>query len=210
MLAKYFVRSLWLPLLRCQHCKTLTVPGRHGIGLGRYYRHNLLKLQNPSSCLTLQQVWHLRGSRDSCSKQNQDEKETETEDKAEHPSAKASDDGDVLDQPGYKDIHLSVSSLRATTIANKALGLGTAKMKEAFYGGRIRLNKLCVLRKAQQATEGDTIDIILEVTEDGIRVQRVRVLVIGGSSAKGNTRITVRRWKRLNLPSAREGSEKLD
>lgn len=89
---------------------------------------------------------------------------------------------------------------RVTAVVNQALSLGSAKLKDVFYNGNIRLNGKRLTKKTTKVSLGDTIDIILGLHDDEVVLQRVLVLSEGEETLKGKYRYRVRCWKHLVVP----------
>ncbi|KAI1286773.1 hypothetical protein HDE_10567 [Halotydeus destructor] len=94
-----------------------------------------------------------------------------------------------------------------------ATGLGRARIEEAFYDSRIRMNGEKVSKKSENVTEGDEIDIILGRSFNNNELLDIARVIIRNvpdiANNKGRSNIEVRHFKKLiieNYPDPYEGT----
>lgn len=184
-----------------------TKPEECSYAFRRSIRHDCFLLKRRTSLSVLSRYMHLQNSFHSANKSHGNSDDGSATNSSEvsqmqsrHHENALDLDNKSTDHPGYKDMPLIVSSARAVTIANKSFSLGTKKINEAFFDGRIRLNGKIIPKKNIKVSAGDVIDVVTETTDSQVILQRVKILMEEVETLKGNERFYIRRWKRLKLP----------
>lgn len=130
-------------------------------------------------------------------------KKKKTKTTAETESEPEEEDGaDAWDQAttdkNSKLINANVSALRVDALLRSGLGIARNKVETLFYENKIRLNGQPLQKKAENAQEGDEIDIVKEVNPknpDLLTVARVEVL--GIKPKEEGYKVKLRRCKNL-------------
>ncbi|XP_008300073.1 mitochondrial transcription rescue factor 1 [Stegastes partitus] len=134
------------------------------------------------------------------SKQEEEEEEEEEEDE-EDPEASDSED---VDQPkDYKDMEKHVQSFRYDVVMKAGLDIARNKIEDAFYNDNLRLNGKKLIKKGKIVKVGDTLDLVVSQNQETNTVTLMRVIlqrVLGESSKTEKFKVSIRRWKVLELP----------
>lgn len=113
------------------------------------------------------------------------------------------EDDDFGAPKDYKDVTITVASLRADAVLKAGLGISRTKIEDQFYNGKLYLNGQKILKKSTQVAIGDEVDLVMAVHEDNehmLDVQRVIVKSVKEEKTKrGNSTLKVRRWKNLTV-----------
>ncbi|KAL5010290.1 hypothetical protein ScPMuIL_012595 [Solemya velum] len=106
-------------------------------------------------------------------------------------------DDDEYDAPSnYKQIQITVKSLRADSVVSTGLNISRNRSDEAFYGSKLFVNGVKLLKKSKQVGEGDYIDLVTEVKEDIMKVKRVKVVSVDEEKTqKDRKKVIVKVWK---------------
>ncbi|XP_072035666.1 uncharacterized protein [Amphiura filiformis] len=147
----------------------------------------------------------IRAVADDDSDEEMDERGDETDDDEDDDVSGDEDESGV--PKDYKDIHHNMSSLRIDAVLSKGLNISRKKVEDDFLSTKLRLNGNVVVKKGKQVKVGDTVDLIRGSGEDDmvsvIMVMRLVVKkVLLDKTAKGNTRVVLRRWKNLKVPKS--------
>lgn len=129
-------------------------------------------------------------------KKTQTTAETDTETDEEEAANDAWDQATT--DKNSKIINANVSALRVDALLRSGLGIARNKIETLFYENKIRLNGQQLQKKAENAQEGDEIDIIKEVNPknpDLLTVARVEVL--GVKPKEEGYKVKLRRCKSL-------------
>ncbi|XP_071499257.1 mitochondrial transcription rescue factor 1-like [Diadema antillarum] len=136
-----------------------------------------------------------------------DESSSDAEEEEEEEDWKPDDDEVDEAKKDWKDLKMSVPSLRIDAILSAGLGISRKKVEDAFLSAKLRHNGQKVTKKSKQVAEGDILDVVRDekvATKDddqGMVVMRVAVMRVKGErSASDRIPVRLRRWKRLEVP----------
>jgi len=119
-----------------------------------------------------------------------DYSDEETEDSFQHYE----EDADFPSK--YKEIKAHVKSLRTDLLASSGLNIARNKIEDYFLAGKLRLNGEKLLKKSKQASVGDSIDLVTDVSGDEMKVKRVRLLHVDSQrSQKDRITVAMRVWR---------------
>ncbi|CAG0878597.1 unnamed protein product [Darwinula stevensoni] len=117
------------------------------------------------------------------------------------------DDDDAMlgKKKDFKDIKVTVSSLRLELILKAGLGISRSKVDQIFYDNRVRLNGEQVLKKGVQIALGDELDVISGFSETNPHFLVVSRVILQAAHRTGsddkdenvNFKVTLRRFKNL-------------
>ncbi|XP_028293477.1 mitochondrial transcription rescue factor 1 [Gouania willdenowi] len=134
------------------------------------------------------------------SMQEEEEAEDEDEDNTEDSDYEDEDPNVPKD---YKDMEKHVQSFRYDVIIKAGLDMARNKIEDAFYSNNLRLNGYKLIKKSKTVKVGDTLDLVLSVNSDKNTVTVMRVMlkkVLSESTKTEKYKVSVRRWKNLELP----------
>lgn len=133
--------------------------------------------------------------------QEQEEQEDDEEDDSDY-------EDELQDDPGlpkdYKDTERHVQSFRYDLILKSGLDMARNKVEDAFYGSKLRLNGLKLIKKSKTVKVGDTLDLILSEDKEMDSVILRRVIfkkVVGETKDSEKYKVILRTWKNLQLPT---------
>ncbi|XP_071506801.1 mitochondrial transcription rescue factor 1-like [Diadema antillarum] len=137
-----------------------------------------------------------------------DESSSDAEEEEEEEEEDWNPDDEVDEaKKDWKDLKMSVPSLRIDAILSAGLGISRKKVEDAFLSAKLRHNGQKVTKKSKQVAEGDILDVVRDdkvATKDddqGMVVMRVAVMRVKGErSASDRIPVRLRRWKRLEVP----------
>uniref|UniRef100_UPI00398EAD87 mitochondrial transcription rescue factor 1 n=1 Tax=Pristiophorus japonicus TaxID=55135 RepID=UPI00398EAD87 len=115
----------------------------------------------------------------------------------------AEEEEDDIQPKSYKDLEKVVSSFRFDLIMKAGLDMARNKVEDSFYGNKLRLNGEKLLKKSKVVKEGDVLDHLVGEDKEGQTVTVMRVVVrkiAEEMTATDKYRVTLRRWKELQLP----------
>ncbi|KAK3596614.1 hypothetical protein CHS0354_035894 [Potamilus streckersoni] len=96
----------------------------------------------------------------------------------------------------YKQIKVNVKSLRADSILGSGLNIPRNKLDEYFYQSSLRLNSVKLLKKSKQVDEGDFLDLVVEKTDNILKVKRVRLMkILKNTTSTGRRQVIIRAWR---------------
>ncbi|CAJ1074048.1 mitochondrial transcription rescue factor 1 isoform X2 [Xyrichtys novacula] len=153
-------------------------------------------------------VHHLRlksNKKKGAARTTQEEEEEEEDDK--DPEDSDYEDEVVEEDPNlpkdYKDMEKYVQGFRYDVIMKAGLDLARNKIDDAFYSNKLRLNGRKLIKKSKTVKIGDKLDLVLSENHETNTVKLMRVVlrkVLGESNDKEKHKISIRRWKSLELP----------
>uniref|UniRef100_A0A1A8F6Y9 Chromosome 6 open reading frame 203 n=1 Tax=Nothobranchius korthausae TaxID=1143690 RepID=A0A1A8F6Y9_9TELE len=149
-------------------------------------------------------VHHLRfkSKKKGSSRATEEEEEDEDEDKADSEDSDYEDDDPNLPK-GYKDMEKYVQSFRYDLILKSGLDITRNKVDDAFYSNQLHLNGQKLIKKSKSIKVGDTLDLVLSENNEANTVTLMRVVlrkVLGDSKDGDKHKVSIRRWKCLELP----------
>ncbi|XP_012679405.1 mitochondrial transcription rescue factor 1 isoform X2 [Clupea harengus] len=149
--------------------------------------------------------WSVHQARYKTTKKKGSQRTVQEEEEEEEDDSDYEDE--LQDDPGlpkdYKDTEKYVQSLRYDLILKAGLDMARNKVEDAFYGSRLRLNGLKLIKKSKAVKVGDTLDFILGEDKDMDTVNLKRVIfkkVIGETKDTEKYKVILRTWKSLHLP----------
>ncbi|XP_063039585.1 mitochondrial transcription rescue factor 1 isoform X2 [Engraulis encrasicolus] len=154
--------------------------------------------------------WSIHQARYKSSRKNSQKKvQTQQEEEDTDDEEDASDYEDELqDDPGlpkdYKDTEKNVQSFRYDLILKSGLDMARNKVEDAFYGNKLLLNGLKLIKKSKTVKVGDTLDLILSEDKELNSVNLRRVIfkkVVGETRDSEKYKVILRTWKNLQLPT---------
>ncbi|CAG5116100.1 unnamed protein product [Candidula unifasciata] len=108
----------------------------------------------------------------------------------------ALDDDDFDAPPQFKVQKITAASNRADAVISHALNISRNEFEEIFLKSALYLNGEKLLKKSVKMDTGDYADVVLEKTEDQLKVKRVKVLKIySDKTSKDRMILKVRVWK---------------
>ncbi|KAF7211542.1 mitochondrial transcription rescue factor 1 [Nothobranchius furzeri] len=149
-------------------------------------------------------VHHLRfkSKKKGSSRATQEEEEEEDEDEADSEDSDYEDDDPNLPKD-YKDMEKYVQSFRYDLILKSGLDIARNKVEDAFYSNKLHLNGQRLIKKSKSIKVGDTLDLVLSENKEANTVTLMRVVlrkVLGESQDGDKHKVSIRRWKCLELP----------
>ncbi|KAL3883046.1 hypothetical protein ACJMK2_029341 [Sinanodonta woodiana] len=107
----------------------------------------------------------------------------------------------------YKQIKVNVKSLRADSILGSGLNMPRNKLDECFYKSSLRLNGVKLLKKSKQVDEGDFLDLVVEKTDNTLKVKRVRLMkIMKHTTSTGRQQVIIRAWRGIfDIPNPDTG-----
>ncbi|XP_072178663.1 uncharacterized protein [Diadema setosum] len=166
--------------------------------------YSMKKSKSKTSFKSKNKARNLEDQDSSDESSSEDEEEEEEEEEDWKP-----DDDDEVDEAkrDWKDLKMSVPSLRIDAILSAGLGISRKKVEDAFLSAKLRHNGQKVTKKSKQVVEGDILDVVRDEKvapkDDDQRVVVMRVAVMrvkDERSASDRIPVRLRRWKRLELP----------
>ncbi|XP_024917392.1 mitochondrial transcription rescue factor 1 isoform X2 [Cynoglossus semilaevis] len=137
--------------------------------------------------------------------EEEEEEEEEDEDKEKDPEDSDYED-ELQEDPNlpkdYKDLEKYVQSFRYDVIFRAGLDLSHKKIEDAFYGNKLRLNGLRLIKKSKTVKIGDKLDMVLSENQSDHKVTLMRVVIRKVFEEKSNTekyKVALRRWKFIEL-----------
>ena len=131
------------------------------------------------------------------------------DDDEERGSDDDDDDDDTPDEDpevvekGYFDSTVNVNSLRVDTVLKTASKVSRAKIEEAFYDSRIRINNERVTKKSVDVAQDDVVDIILGrnmENHDFLDVSRIEIKEIPDlATSRSRLNLKVRKYSNLTI-----------
>lgn len=125
---------------------------------------------------------------------DKDPEDSDTEDEVEEDSNLPKD---------YKDLEKHVQGFRYDVILKAGLDLARNKIDDAFYSNKLRLNGQKLIKKSKTVKVGDKLDLVLSENHEKNTITLMRVIlrkVFSELSQTEKHKISVRRWKSLELP----------
>ncbi|KAM9708315.1 uncharacterized protein ACNS7B_000678 isoform 1-T1 [Menidia menidia] len=140
-----------------------------------------------------------RSAYGSMREEEEEEEEEKEEEKEEASDQEEEDPGQPKD---YKDLDKHVQSFRYDVIVKAGLDVARNKIEDAFYSNKLRLNGQKLIKKSKTVKVGDTLDLVLSEDQDSVTLMRVELRKAFGEtgSSPEKHRVSVRRWKNLQLP----------
>lgn len=194
----------------CQVCcqryakSSAALSAGYGAGFSNYSAHSSVKtlyvgnkeLQgasgNVSSGLSTKSSLYISQVRHK-SKSTQQDTENEEDDSDQDD---ALNDDDFEAPPQFKVQKITAASNRADAVISHALNISRNQLEEIFLKSGLYLNGEKLLKKAAKMDTGDYADVVLEKTEDQLKVKRVKVLKIyPDKTSKDRMILKVRVWK---------------
>ncbi|XP_014662497.1 PREDICTED: uncharacterized protein C6orf203-like [Priapulus caudatus] len=169
------------------------------------HRHMLTLNQSVQPVLTqLRCLSHKNKGKKKGKHKSNVEEEHSDEDNVEMGLVDDDNDNDLDGLPkDFKDMVVTVSSLRLDAVLKTGLGISRSATEDAFYGSKLRINRQRVLKKSCQVALGDEIDIVLGPRVDNenmLDVQRVLVRGISNERTRSDRIIlALRRWKKFTV-----------
>lgn len=134
--------------------------------------------------------------------------EEESEDEEEKDPEDSDYEDEVDEDPNvpkdYKDLEKYVQTFRYDVIMKAGLDLARNKIEDAFYDNKLRLNGQKLIKKSKTVKVGDRLDFVLSENKDKNTVTLMRVVlrkILGDSSQTEKFKVSIRRWKSLELPT---------
>lgn len=115
---------------------------------------------------------------------------------------------DDLVPKGYTDLVINVNSLRLDTILKGGYKFSKAKIEEAFYDSRIRVNGYKAPKKSETMGSQDVIDFILGRNAENhefLDVVRIEIKDVPDiTSGTGRVKLPIRRYNKLTIQNYEE------
>ncbi|KAF6729074.1 uncharacterized protein FQA47_010419 [Oryzias melastigma] len=146
--------------------------------------------------------WSVQHLRFKSNKKKTSSAAAQDEDEEEDPEDSDYDDVDPNLPKDFKDIEKHVPSFRFDVIMKAGLDIARNKIEDAFYDNKLRLNGLKLIKKSKAVKAGDSLDLVLSENQQANTVTLMRVVllkVVGESSNADKYKVSLRRWKHLEL-----------
>ncbi|RUS90769.1 hypothetical protein EGW08_001480 [Elysia chlorotica] len=128
------------------------------------------------------------------SKKIQDSKQNDSDSDSDNDDALAPDDFDAPAK--FKVMKIHAPSMRTDAIISNSLDVSRSRLEEMFYGPGMLFNGVKMLKKSIKMEEGDYVDLVVDKTEEQLKVKRVKIIkVYSGKTNTEKLNIKVRVWK---------------
>ncbi|XP_031834440.1 mitochondrial transcription rescue factor 1 [Nomia melanderi] len=129
------------------------------------------------------------------SKKTKNHKDDDSEDEESEDEKDFTDVDDYLKTAQSKVIDINVPSPRLDIVAKEGFGMSRAKIDQAYYDNKIRINGKKCLKKSVMVRVEDEIDLIIDRRNTFLTVHRCTILMVNVS--EGSTKIKLLRNKSL-------------